>query len=160
MGKWFSFSWAEKIQTLKPLTIVTLSVLGTAGFFVLLSFGLQNNLPYRVASVQGCDRPTGYSLLILDNSGFNDSIHRVSSSAPSIDLHYHIGEAVSILVCNLDTVQAHGFAVDHYFDRGVTLRPGDAYRVSFVAKDAGSFTIYCNVFCTVHTFMLGTLNVG
>jgi len=63
------------------------------------------------------------------------------------------------MVCNLDTVQSHGFALEHYFDRGVTLMPGNAYKVSFVANIAGSFTIYCNVFCTVHPFMLGKLTI-
>ena len=113
----------------------------------------------RISSVQNCDRPSGYVLLILDNKGLNDSIHRASPETPSITLSFQRGDTVNILVCNLDTVQSHGFAVSHYFDKGVTLRPGDAYKVSFVARDAGSFAIYCNVFCTVHPFMLGKLAV-
>ena len=112
-----------------------------------------------VSAVRNCERPLGYVLLILDNTGLNDSVHRASSGSPAITLSFQRGDKVNILVCNLDTVQAHGFAVAHFFDRGVTLRPGDAFKLSFVARDAGSFTIYCNVFCTVHTFMLGKLTV-
>src|SRR6266480_1310441 len=91
----------------------------------------------------------------LPSPAFNDSIHR---GQPTIE--FQRGDTVNILVCNLDTIQSHGFAIDHYFPIGVTLRPGEAYKVSFVAKEPGSFTIYCNVFCTVHTFMKGRLVVN
>ena len=148
-----------KILTLRPLAIIVVSVFAITGFLALQPFDLQNNLLSRASSVQNCDRPPGYVLLILDNTGLNNSIHRASPGTPSITLSFQRGDTVNILICNLDTVQAHGFAVSHYFDRGVTLRPGDAYKVSLVARDAGSFTIYCNVFCTVHTFMLGRLTV-
>ena len=120
---------------------------------------LQNNILARVSAVHICEGPPGYILLILDNNGLNDSVHRASPGTPAITLSFQRGDPINILFCNLDTVQAHGFAVAHYFDRGVTLRPGDAYKVSFIARDVGSFTIYCNVFCTVHTFMLGKLTV-
>ena len=120
---------------------------------------LQNNILAGVSAVQNCEKPPGYILLILDNNGLNDSVHRASPRTPAITLSFQRGNTINILVCNLDTVQAHGFAVAHYFDRGVTLRPGDAYKVSFLARDPGTFTIYCNVFCTVHTFMLGKLTV-
>ena len=144
---------------LKLLAIIVVSVLAVTGVLALVPFDLSNNIMSRVSSVQNCDRPPGYVLLILDNSGLNDSIHRASPGTPAITLFFQKGDTINILICNLDTIQAHGFAVSHYFDRGVTLRPGDAYKVSFVARDAGSFTIYCNVFCTVHTFMLGKLAV-
>src|SRR5438132_3480174 len=144
---------------LKPLAIIVVSVFAATGFLALLPSVLQNDVLSRVSSVQNCDRPPGHVLLTLDNTGLNDSIHRASPGTPSITLSFQRGNTINILVCNLDTVQSHGFAISHYFDRGVTMRPGDAYKVSFVAKDAGSFTVYCNVFCTVHSFMLGKLTV-
>ncbi len=64
-----------------------------------------------------------------------------------------------MLVCNLDTV-THGFAITHYFDVGVTLRAGESYKISFVAEDTGTFTIYSNLFSSIHQFMLGKLVVA
>jgi len=133
-------------------------IIAVSGFLALEPY-LQNSILARVSVVQNCERPLGYVQLILDNNGLNDSIHRVSPGTPAITLTFQRGDRINIIVCNLDTIQAHGFAVGHYFDRGVSLKPGDAYKVSFIARDAGSFTIYCNVFCTVHTFMLGRLTV-
>jgi nitrous oxide reductase len=137
---------------------VALFIVAASGVLAFQPY-LQNNMLARVSGVQNCERPPGYVLLILDNNGLNDSVHRASPGIPAITLSFERGETINVLVCNVDTVQSHGFAVAHYFDRGVTLRPGDAYKVSFVAKDSGSFTIYCNVFCTVHPFMLGKLTV-
>ena len=133
-------------------------IIGVSGFLALQPY-LQNSVLARASTLQNCEKPPGSVLLILDNSGLNGSIHRVSPGSASVTLTFGKGDMVSIVICNNDTVQAHGFAVSHYFDRGVTLRPGDAYKVSFVARDVGSFIIYCNVFCTVHTFMLGKLTV-
>lgn len=130
------------------------------GGFLALQPYFQNNLLAGVTVAKNCERPLGYVLLILDNNGINNSIHRASPGTPAITLTFQRGDTINILVCNLDAVQAHGFAVGHYFDRGVTLRPQDAYKISFIARDAGGFTIYCNVFCTVHTFMLGKLTVA
>ena len=63
------------------------------------------------------------------------------------------GQNVTIVVCNID-VQAHGFQVTHYDDQNeVTIVPGQVYRVSFVANQAGSFVIYCEIFCTIHWAM-------
>jgi hypothetical protein len=143
---------------LKALAIAAVFIIVLSGFLVFQP-DLQNGILAGVSTAKSCERPPGYVLLVLDNAGFNNSIRRASPGAPAITLTFQKGEMVNIIVCNLDTVQAHGFAVDHYFDRGVTLRPGDAYKISFMASEVGSFTLYCNVFCTVHTFMLGKLQV-
>src|SRR2546422_7806750 len=140
--------------TAKTLGILAISISAPFGFIVLQYLHLPN-AAFNVSLAQSCERPPGYVLMILDDSGSNDSIHR---GQPIIE--FQRGDTVNILVCNLDSVQSHGFAIDHYFATGVTLRPGEAYKVSFVAGDPGSFTIYCNVFCTVHTFMKGRLIVN
>ncbi len=137
----------------RALAILAISITATLGFISLQYL----HLPYasfNVSPAQSCERPPGYILMILDDNGFNDSIH---NGQPTIQ--FQRNDTVNILVCNLDPIQSHGFAIDHYFAVGVTLRPGEAYKISFVARDPGSFTIYCNVFCTVHTFMKGTLRV-
>ncbi len=140
--------------TSKTLTILAISIIAPFCFLAFQYVHLPN-LNFNVSAAQSCERPEGYTLIILDDSGFNDSIH---TGEPTIEIQR--GDTINILVCNLDSVQSHGFAIDHYFAAGVTLRPGEAYKVSFVARDPGSFTIYCNVFCTVHTFMKGKLIVN
>src|SRR6266540_1792685 len=133
--------------TSKTLTILAISIIAPFSVIALQYVHLPN-VNFTVSPAQSCERPAGYVLMILDANGFNDSIH---VGQPTIEIHR--GNTTNILVCNFDPIQSHGFAIDHYFATGVTLRPGEAYRISFVARDAGSFTIYCNVFCTVHTFM-------
>lgn len=59
----------------------------------------------------------------------------------------------------MKTLEPHGFAIDHYFDAGRVLRPGDEYKLSFVAKDSGAYVIFCNVFCSIHVYMIGSLVV-
>jgi len=139
--------------TSRTLAILAISITAFSGFITIQYFHLPSPA-FNVSFAQSCERPPGYVLVILDDNGFNDSIHR---GQPTIE--FLRGDTVNILVCNLDPVQSHGFAIDHYFPAGVTLRPGEAYKVSFVVKEPGSFMIYCNVFCTVHTFMKGTLRV-
>ncbi len=134
--------------------ILAISITAFSGF-IFVQYVHLPSLAFNVSLAQSCERPLGYMLVILDNDGFNDSIHR---GQPTIE--FQRGDTVNILVCNLDPIQSHGLAIDHYFPTGVTLRPGEAYKVSFVAKEPGSFTIYCNVFCTVHTFMKGRLVVN
>ena len=74
-------------------------------------------------------------------------------------IHVKRNETVSVLICNQDPVQAHGFVIDHYLDGGIVLNPGEAYKISFIARDEGVFRIFCYVFCTVHTYMSGQLRV-
>ena len=140
--------------TSRTLAILAISITAFSGFITIQYFHLPS-AAFNVSLAQSCERPPGYVLVTLDDNGFNDSIHR---GQPTIESQR--GDTVNILVCNLDPIQSHGLAIDHYFPTGVTLRPGEAYKVSFVAKDLGSFTMYCNVFCTVHTFMKGRLIVN
>lgn len=102
-----------------------------------------------------CKAPEGYTTIIADHSGFNGSVVHGSPKNPWPVITAHKGDTVRLLICNLDRVEAHGFAIDGYFDGGVTLRPGQTYSITFTADKAGSFTIFCNVFCTVHIYMKG-----
>jgi FtsP/CotA-like multicopper oxidase with cupredoxin domain len=107
-----------------------------------------------------CNRPPGFILIIADLSGFNDSIGHGAPAHPWPVVHVEKGQVVSFLVCNLDPTQAHGFAITYYFDAGVPILPGEAYRIVFTATEAGTFTIYCNIFCTIHIYMRGQLVVS
>jgi FtsP/CotA-like multicopper oxidase with cupredoxin domain len=107
-----------------------------------------------------CVRPPGYILIIADLSGFNNSIGHGAPSNPWPVITVHRGDVVRLLVCNKDSTQPHGFAIGTYLDAGVTLAPGDAYRIVFTATVPGGFVIYCNIFCTVHIYMVGRLVVS
>lgn len=107
-----------------------------------------------------CVRPAGFLLIIADLSGFNDSIAHGAPANPWPVIQVRQGDIVRLLVCNEDPSQAHGFAIQTYFDSGVVLAPGDAFRIQFPATTRGTFVIYCNIFCTVHVFMVGRLIVS
>ena len=107
-----------------------------------------------------CDRPLGFILIIADLSGFNDSVSHGAPVNPWPVVQVHQGDVVRLLVCNKDTTQPHGFAIQTYLNIGVVLAPGDAYTIVFTATVPGTFVIYCNIFCTVHVFMVGRLVVS
>jgi nitrous oxide reductase len=118
---------------------------------------------YNISSLntpEACDKQQGYSMIIQDGNGFNGSSAHGSPSNPWPKIEVHKGDIVNLIVCNMDKVQAHGFAINHYFDRGIALGPGQVYRLSFTAKDAGHFVIYCVVFCSAHNFMVAQLVVS
>lgn len=119
-----------------------------------------NNLPVVSATRSTCVRPPGYFLIIADLSGFNDSISHGAPLNPWPVIHVHEGDTVRIVVCNQDMSQAHGFAIQTYFDTGVILAPGDAYSIVFAATVPGTFVMYCHIFCTVHAFMVGRLIIS
>ena len=106
-----------------------------------------------------CKAPEGYTTIIADHSGFNGSVVHGAPKNPWPVITAHRGDTVKLLICNVDRVEAHGFAIDGYFDGGVTLRPGQTYSITFTADKAGSFPIFCNVFCTIHIYMRGMLVV-
>jgi len=116
------------------------------------------SLPVSV-SRSACVTPSGFILIIADLTGFNDSIDHGAPLNPWPVIRVNQGDTVRLLVCNDDLSQAHGFAIQTYFDRGVVLAPGEAFRIQFQATLPGSFVIYCNIFCTVHAFMVGRLVV-
>ncbi|MBI3116803.1 MAG: hypothetical protein HYZ12_05650 [Thaumarchaeota archaeon] len=112
-----------------------------------------------VLSNGSCKAPEGYTTVIADHSGFNGSVAHGAPKNPWPVITVHRGDTVKLLFCNVERVEAHGFAIDGYFDGGVTLRPGQTYSITFIADKAGSFAIFCNVFCTIHIYMKGMLVV-
>ena len=144
----------------KPLAIIAISIASAAlgSLTILQSTHLLSGFNASTHPL-GCNRPSGYISIILDSSGFNDSKALGAPSRLPALLQIQKGETVNLIICNFDPVEAHGFVISHYFDVGVTLRPGESHKISFVAKDTGAFTIYCNVLCPVHLFMLSKLVV-
>jgi len=108
----------------------------------------------------GCAKPAGGFLIIASDFGYNDSIGHGAPDNPWPIITVHQGQNVTIVVCNVD-VQAHGFQITNYFARSQeTLVPGRVLKVDFVADQKGSFTIYCDIICSIHVFMqAGLLNV-
>ena len=102
----------------------------------------------------GCVKPAGGFLIVASLQGFNDSIeHGVPADNWPV-MHAGVGQNVTIVVCNADPSQPHGFQIDHYYDnRLVSLAPGQVLRVSFIANQAGTFRVYCQILCSVHWAM-------
>jgi len=101
----------------------------------------------------GCVKPADGFLVIADINGFNDSIEHGAPTNPWPVIRVTQGQTVNITVCNSDH-QAHGFQVIHYFDSNIeTVEPGQVAHVSFVASQAGTFEIYCSIFCSIHIYM-------
>ena len=113
------------------------------------------NIGFQARVTNGCDRPSGYTLLIADENGYNNSKHH---STPWPLIQVHRGDTVRIIVCNLDSVFPHGFGIDNYVDP-VQLRPGESFSTSFVAQNPGNYSVYCSIFCPVHQYMLNGLLV-
>jgi FtsP/CotA-like multicopper oxidase with cupredoxin domain len=111
----------------------------------------------------GCVRPAGGFLIIAGPYGYNDSVLEGAGPTkawPVITVKE--GQTVNITVCNVDKTQSHGFEVGMYYDKSVySIAPGKWMSVSFVATKAGTFPIYCAIFCTIHLFMeYGQLHVS
>jgi len=102
----------------------------------------------------GCVKPADGFLIIANQLGFNDSVnHGVPENNWPV-LNVKLGQNVTIVVCNADPSQAHGFQIDHYYvAQLVSIASGQVLRVRFVADQAGSFRIYCQILCTVHWAM-------
>jgi hypothetical protein len=120
-------------------------------------------------------RPAGgpntavFTIVMADegqNIGYNGSkVHGVSPSNPWPVMNVTYNQSVVIHVINNDT-QAHGFTITHYFDQGIGgqggLAPGKCFDVRFTANTIGSFSVRCNIFCTIHDpyMQYGQFNVN
>jgi FtsP/CotA-like multicopper oxidase with cupredoxin domain len=97
------------------------------------------------------------SFIIVDSDpgsnyeGMNGSAFHLTTPWPVIQVHQ--GQTVTIRVFNCASSESHGFAITHYFDSGTAVRPGQSYTFTFVANEAGTFRIYCNIFCAIHPLM-------
>jgi len=116
-----------------------------------------------VALPAGCVRPAGGFLIIASQYGYNDSV--LEGAGPSKAwpvIAVAVGQTVKIVVCNVDTIESHGFQVGTYFDKTIeSIAPGQVLDVSFVAAKSGTFPIYCAIFCAIHLFMeYGQLRVS
>jgi nitrous-oxide reductase len=71
------------------------------------------------------------------------------------------GETVHVHLTNLEQAYdaTHGFAINSY-NVNVSIEPGEASDITFVADRAGVFPMYCTEFCSaLHLEMAGYLLV-
>jgi FtsP/CotA-like multicopper oxidase with cupredoxin domain len=131
-------------------------VIGSAVSYYWPSLNAPLNPPSITRTSLSCVKTPDYFLIIADLQGFNKSVTHLQNSPnePWPVIKVHKGDHVNILVCNMEDYSPHGFAIQHYLDAGVALMPHESFRFSFVADQAGSFTMYCNIFCPVHPYML------
>jgi heme/copper-type cytochrome/quinol oxidase subunit 2 len=148
------------VAGIAALLVISLTVLAAGSTLNLTGNSSSEVAPPVTVTMSTCNRPPGFILIIANLSGFNDSIGHGAPAHPWPVVHVEKGQEVNFLVCNLDQTQAHGFAITYYFDSGVPIMPGEAYRIVFTATKAGTFTIYCNIFCTIHIYMRGQLIVS
>ena len=148
------------IVAIAVLVVILLMILVGGPFFNLIENSSSGVAPPVTITKSTCNRPPGFILIIADLSGFNDSIGHGAPLHPWPVVYVEKGQVVRFLVCNLDPTQAHGFAITYYFDSGVPILPGEAYGIVFTATKAGTFAIFCNIFCTIHIYMRGQLIVS
>lgn len=69
-------------------------------------------------------------------------------------MNVKVGQVVSIHVINCASSEPHGFQVQHYDDNSVIVIPvGQSYSVTFTATEAGTWRVYCDIFCSIHPLM-------
>jgi FtsP/CotA-like multicopper oxidase with cupredoxin domain len=156
------------MTTTTNLTLAILTVAGLVASSAVLVGGLHASQtaegPLPVAKLPaGCVRPAGGYLIIASQYGYNDSVLEGAGPTKAWPvISVAVGQMVEITVCNVDTVESHGFQVGDYFDKTVeSIAPGQVLSVSFVADKPGTFPIYCSIFCAIHLFMeYGQLRVS
>ena len=129
-------------------SLVVSIILALAGGTLLTAYAPSLGLSGRVTN--GCARPPGYTLLVADENGYNDSAHH---SRPWPVIQVQRGETVKIVVCNLDPVSPHGFEINNYVGP-VQLTASQSFPTTFVADRPGNYSMYCTIFCPVHQYML------
>jgi hypothetical protein len=134
--------------------IAVAAALGVAAVTLPDLNGVSTTTTTAVKLPPGCVKPAGGFLIIASQLGFNDSVdHGVPQNNWPV-MNVRLGQNVTIVVCNADPSQSHGFQIDHYYvAQLVSIASGQVLRVSFVANQAGSFRVYCQIFCTVHWAM-------
>jgi heme/copper-type cytochrome/quinol oxidase subunit 2 len=86
-------------------------------------------------------------------AGINGS-YFVSTTTQWPTMEVKLGQVVSIHVINCASSEPHGFQINYYDDKSVIVVPtGQSYNVTFTANKAGTFRIYCDIFCAIHPFM-------
>ncbi|MDG6909466.1 MAG: hypothetical protein JRN57_01050 [Nitrososphaerota archaeon] len=91
--------------------------------------------------------------------GLNGSLYVPTTTQWPI-MNVKVGQVVSIHVINCAPSEPHGFQITYYDDiqqngqqNLVTIPAGQSYDVTFTATEAGTFRVYCGIFCSIHPSM-------
>ena len=88
-------------------------------------------------------------------AGLNGSYY-VAPTTQWPTMNVKVGQVVSIHVINCASSESHGFQVTYYDDISknlISVGPGQSYDVTFTADKAGTFRVYCGIFCSIHPLM-------
>jgi heme/copper-type cytochrome/quinol oxidase subunit 2 len=141
----------RKVQILTVIAIIAAIGVGSASAFWYAAF-LSSQPSQSSSSIQ----VVRFTIIESDPpdpmAGMNGSYYKPLGTQWPI-IRVQLGETVIITVMNNDSREIHGFAIVHYDDRGFSLAPGQQHTITFVANEAGTFRMYCNVFCAIHPYM-------
>ena len=137
------------------LALVAIAVAGTATLVPMYLFhifgpGTCGTPPADVAS-------SAHFTVVITQAGYNDSKYH---GLPWPRMNITLRQSVTIHVWNNDTIQPHGFAITHYFEQSVYLRPGESSDVVFRACQTGNFSVYETTFVTNYPFLKAELDVS
>src|SRR3989442_1695464 len=154
---------SPRTRLLRGILVIVLIVVAVSGFFAAaFTFHFfdrgTTNCWARPANVPAS---SAYFVIVMANEGMNVGFNGSKFQSVSWPvMNVTLGTTVTIHVINKDTVQSHGFAIQRYFS-GFALGPGTCGNVTFTADQLGSFTVYCNISCSIHVFMQnGKVNVN
>ena len=155
--------WATVARPSRRAVAVLAVIIVLAGFFsAAYAFHLFSAGPSNCWTRPSGAANTAIFTVVMANEGINVGYNGSRYHPfPWPVMNVSVGQNVVIHVVNNDT-QAHGFSVIQYFERGIVLSPGDCYDVRFTANTLGSFTVFCQIICSIHNpWMLnGRLNVN
>jgi hypothetical protein len=102
-----------------------------------------------VAPCAGANQQVIQFTIIADLNGYNGSKAH-DGQGPFFSV-----QTCEIVVLKLDNhdVQPHGIAVDSYAASGLEAAGGDRVSLRFQVYKAGSFRVFCNTVCSVHSYM-------
>jgi hypothetical protein len=138
------------------LVLLAVAIIGAGTVTSLYVLSLGRGSSTASTLPPGCTKPAGGFLLVASHLGWNDSVLMGAGVTPGVvwpKMTVTQGQTVTVTVCNTD-VQAHSFQVAHY-EQGAanTLVPGQVKTFQFVATDAGTFQVYCEIECSIHIYM-------
>jgi FtsP/CotA-like multicopper oxidase with cupredoxin domain len=144
--------------------LLAVALVSAAAVVVVTLPGLNSVTPTTSSSIKlpaGCVKPANGFLIVASQLGFNDSVdHGVPQKSWPV-MNVRQGQNVTIVVCNADPSQPHGFQIANYYDpteaRFASVAPDHVLTVNFVADKTGTFRIYCSILCSVHWAMLSGL---
>ena len=140
----------------KVRTLTAIAVIAAIGVSSVIAFWFAGFLSSQPSQSSSSVQVVHFTIIESDPpdrmAGMNGSYYKPLGTQWPI-IRVHLGDTVIITVINNDSREIHGFAIVHYDDKGFSLAPGQQHTITVVANEAGTFRVYCNVFCAIHPYM-------